>query len=134
MIGRYSNHIKKDKENNVCFDRNFNKPFVGIPSLSTFIGSGGGTLYPCGSLPMIATRKDVFMRICKTADDVWLNTMCRYSGYQVVAILDRCPLLEIINMNNQTLTSINYGAENYKQQKAVREFCITQGKDPFENL
>lgn len=134
VIGRYSNHIKIDKNGNVCFDRNYCKPFILQPSWNTFIGSGGGTLFKAGMLPQITTDKETFMSICKTADDIWLNTMCRFSGHQVVAIMKKCPLLEIIHINNFTLTSINYGAENYKQQKAVRDFCIANGIDPFQSL
>lgn len=85
-------------------------------------------------MPEIAKDKDTFMSICRTADDVWLNSMCRYSGHRIVAIMNRCPLLEIINKNNSILASINYGEENYRQQMAVREYCIANGKDPFEPL
>lgn len=135
VIGRFSNQIKLDDENNVCFTKNkCDSSFVLQPSWSTFIGSGGGALYPAGSLPEIAKEKDIFMTICKTADDVWLNSMCRYSGHKVVTVMKRCPLLEIINRNNTTLYSINAGEENYKQQKAVRKFCIANGNDPFQLL
>ena len=114
--------------------RNKNRDVAFQPSWSVFIGSGGGTLFPAGFLPEIAKDKDTFMSICRTADDVWLNSMCRYSGHRIVAIMNRCPLLEIINKNNSILASINYGEENYRQQMAVREYCIANGKDPFEPL
>lgn len=134
VVGRYSNHIKLDSEGNVCFDRNYKEKFVLQPSWTTFIGSGGGALFPIGALPDLAKDKDAFMSICKTADDVWLNTMCRYSGYKFVGIMEKCPLLEVMNRKNVTLASINYGVENYKQQKAVRNYCIANGRDPFRCL
>lgn len=134
IVGRYSNQIMFDDKGNVCFMRNKRKDIAYKALWSTFIGSGGGTLYPAGFLPEITKDKDTFMTICKTADDVWLNTMCRFSGHKVMAIMNRCPLLEIQNKNNTTLTSINYGEENYRQQIAVRNYCIANGKDPFESL
>ena len=134
IVGRYSNQIMFDDKGNVCFMRNKRKDIAYKALWSTFIGSGGGTLYPAGFLPEITKDKDTFMTICKTADDVWLNTMCRFSGHKVMAIMNRCPLLEIQNKNNTTLTSINLGEENYRQQIAVRNYCIANGKDPFESL
>lgn len=134
IVGRYSNQIMFDDKGNVCFMRNKRKDIAYKALWSTFIGSGGGTLYPAGFLPEITKDKDTFMTICKTADDVWLNTMCRFSGHKVMAIMNRCPLLEILNKNNTTLTSINLGEENYRQQIAVRNYCIANGKDPFESL
>lgn len=134
VVGRYSNHIKLDEAGNVCFDRQFTSEYVNTPKWDTFIGSGGGTLYPAGSLPEIAMEDDVFMNICKTADDVWLNSMCRFNSYPVVATMQHCPLLEVLNRRNTTLAEVNYGAENYKQLKSVRDFCISKGRDPYKNL
>lgn len=134
IVGRYSNQIKLDDKNNVCFISCKRQDIANKPLWSTFIGSGGGTLYPAGFLPEITKDKDTFMAICRTADDVWLNTMCRFSGHKVLAIMNKCPLLEILNKNNTTLTSVNYGEGNYRQQIAVRNFCIANGKDPFESL
>lgn len=134
VIGRYSNHLTKKSNNEIVIDRMFSQPYVNTPSYSTFIGSGGGTFYPQGALPEIATRSEVFMDICKTADDVWLNTMCRFNNYPVVAIIDKCPLIEIYNRRNVTLTSINQGDLNHLQLRKVREFCIANGKDPFATL
>lgn len=134
IVGRYSNQIMFDDKGNVCFMRNKRKDIAYKALWSTFIGSGGGTLYPAGFLPEITKDKDTFMTICNTADDVWLNTMCRFSGHKVMAIMNRCPLLEIQNKNNTTLASINYGEENYRQQIAVRNYCIANGQDPFKQL
>lgn len=132
IVGRYSNQISLDDRGNVCFVSGKKRNIAGCPLWTTFIGSGGGTLYPAGSLPKITQDKETFMSICRTADDVWLNTMCRFSGHKVVATMNNCPLLEIIYKYNTTLTSVNYGKENYRQQMAVRNFCIANGYDPFE--
>lgn len=134
VVGRYSNHIKKNDDGTVGFDRQNKKLFVNLPSWSTFIGSGGGTFYPVGSFPSITLKNKVFMDICKTADDVWLNLMCRFNGYKIVATQKKCRLIEVINKNAPTLTEVNYGAENQKQINAVRDYCINNGRDPFEEL
>ena len=134
VVGRYCNHLMKNDVGDVCFSRDYREDFVNIPRSDTFIGSGGGTLYPSGSLPSIAQDFSVFMSVCRTADDVWLNTMCRFAGYKVVATQKSCPLIEVKSKNNITLFEVNYGAENLRQFKAVREYCKLNGKDPYENL
>lgn len=134
VVGRYCNHIKKDKNGDVTFDRNFTEEFVCIPRLDTFIGSGGGAYYPVGSLPLLTQDDSFFMTECKTADDVWLNTMCRYAGYKLVATQSTCPIIEIKSKNNTTLFDVNYGQENHRQLKSARNYCIAHGIDPYKDL
>lgn len=130
-ICRYSNQIRIGDDNFIYWSRTL-KEDVMAPSYTTFCGSGGGTLYPYGSLPEIALAPEVFMKICKTADDVWLNSMLRFKKTPIMAITSYCPLLSIRFNNNTTLSDVNIGDENRRQFSAVREYCIGHGFDIFK--
>ena len=43
----------------------------------------GGVLYPPGSLPKETLQKEIFLKLCPKADDIWLKTMTVLSGYPV---------------------------------------------------
>ncbi len=57
---------------------------VGEPDMLNFMTSGAGTLFPPGSLAPEVMNQEVFMELCPTADDVWLNAMARLAGSSVV--------------------------------------------------
>lgn len=132
-ICRYSNQIRLESDNQIYWSRT-QKDQVNKLSYFTFCGSGGGTLYPVGTLPDITLNKDVFMKKCRTADDVWLNSMLRFNKKLVVAIMSYCPLLSILNKDRSTLSDINIGDENRRQFNAVREYCIANGFDIYDLL
>jgi len=44
----------------------------------------GGVLYPPNSLYKDVLIKELFLELCNTADDVWLNAMARLNGTEVV--------------------------------------------------
>lgn len=56
---------------------------------SYFLTSGGGTLFPPDSLDKEVLNKDVFMDICKYADDVWLNAMAMKRGTKINKVYTR---------------------------------------------
>lgn len=130
-ICRYSNQITLGCDEQIYWSRTKDKD-INIPSYKTFCGSGGGTLYPSGSLPTITINDDVFMKICKTADDVWLNSMLRFNKIPVVAIMACCPLLSIQYKGIPTLSDINIGDLNRRQFTSVRNYCIKQGFDIYD--
>lgn len=45
------------------------------PSNLNFLTGVGGVLYPPNAFPKEVFNKSVFLDICKTADDIWLNAM-----------------------------------------------------------
>lgn len=130
-ICRYSNQIRIGADGLIYWSRT-KVSDTNVPNYTTFCGSGGGALYPSGSLPAITLNQDVFMKICKTADDVWLNSMLRFNKTPIMAITNYCPLLSIRFKNNTTLSDINIGDENRRQFSAVREYCIGHGVDIFD--
>lgn len=97
-----------------------------------FFGSGGGTLFPARILPQAVLYEDVFMSICRSADDVWLNAMVRLNGKKVVKSSYVSSLLPVHNKHNKTLSSNNLSSGNDVQIAAVRKYCVKHfGKDPF---
>jgi hypothetical protein len=46
-----------------------------------FLTGVGGILYPPGSLITETANSEIFMKLCPTADDVWLYFMTRLNGY-----------------------------------------------------
>lgn len=130
-ICRYSNQIKIGEDALIYWSRT-KEINANVPSYTTFCGSGGGTLYPYGTLPDITLNPDVFMKICKTADDVWLNSMLRFNRIPIMAITNYCPLLSVKFKDDSKLSDINIGQENRRQFAAVRKYCIEHGFDIFE--
>jgi len=51
-------------------------------SFTIFPTSGGGTLYYPGCFSDEVTNKELFMELCPTADDIWLNAMTLKKGVQ----------------------------------------------------
>lgn len=106
-------------------------------SPTVFFTSGGGTLFPAGSLHKEATNEEVFMEKCKLADDVWLNAMSKLQGTQLNKISsDYAAQIPIIISRNISLSSVNVDEDqNDVQINAVREHYINElDQDIFENV
>lgn len=46
-----------------------------------FLTAGAGTLYPPGALSSVALDTSICLKLCPTADDVWINFMLRLNGF-----------------------------------------------------
>lgn len=57
-----------------------------VVSKLNFATGVGGILYPPGSLAEEIFNKDVFTKICPTADDVWFKAMSLLKGYPVTKV------------------------------------------------
>lgn len=107
------------------------------PDILTFFGSGGGTLFPANSLPDVTLNQDIFMKLCKYADDIWLNTVCRLNERKVWRIQSiQRSLLPVVNKNKASLYTKNLGENlNDKQLRNVRDhFILTCGIDPYSGV
>ena len=81
----YPNNIHCHRAHLITFHKNNSiKPYnewmfsiqdVETPSLNLFPTNGAGTLFPPGSLPEETLNREIFLKICPTADDVWLKAM-----------------------------------------------------------
>jgi hypothetical protein len=104
------------------------------PNHYSFFGSGGGTLFPSFCLDSEVLNKDLFMRLAPTADDVWLNAMCRLKGTKIVSTSYYSLNLPVINKSDVTLDSINNGLDlNDVQITSIRNHFKDQRQtDPFQ--
>lgn len=73
------------------------------------------------------------MSICKDADDVWLNTMCRLNDYDVVKTNYYSVALPILISKNRRLTTVNVENNgNDLQLSNVSDYCGKMfNKNPF---
>ena len=106
------------------------------PSFDLFQTSGGGTLYPPGAFSEEVLNKDVFMKLCRHADDVWLNLMSQMNNTQTIKTNSESLLISIFYLNNVSLKSVNvYDGQNDIQIENVRNyFKFKKNSDPLSNL
>jgi len=76
-----------------------------------FLTGGGGVLYPPHVFPQEVFNVDVFMNICKYADDVWFNAMLLLNNVDVIKSYTHtkngCDFIGIENPQETSLCSIN---------------------------
>ena len=86
----------------------------GASHLNFSIGVGG-VLYPPGALAKEVFNESVFMDLCCTADDVWLNAMALLNGTKVKKVITRHPLGfdYVSNYNVQDIALMNANANKY---------------------
>lgn len=111
--------------NDIVYDDCFGK--------DVFFGSGGGTLFAPHSLHEEVVNKSVFMDLCMSADDVWLNFMCRLNKYYVRKTNYGSILLPILNRRTLRLADENVlCGKNDLQIRNLTEYCIkTFGVNPL---
>ena len=59
------------------------------PCKRLFFTGNYGVFYPPTSLPKETLKQDVFMDICQTGDDIWLNAMIRIQGFSVKKVSEK---------------------------------------------
>lgn len=98
------------------------------------MGSGGGTLFPCGSLKDANLPINIINKVCPLADDIWLNAIVRKNGFNVLCANDSISVPTWIIFNNEKLSTINDGDKfNDKQLFNVIEFMRKKfNYDPFK--
>lgn len=95
------------------------------PSFLNFLTGVGGVLYPPHCLDEEVKNEDVFMDICKFADDVWFNAMAIKKGTLVKRVYSRSEHCEdyLINADVQNVGLFNKNvigdSLNDKQIEAV---------------
>jgi hypothetical protein len=104
------------------------------PNYSLFFGSGGGTLISKNMFHEDVFNIDLFTLLTPTADDVWLNAMCRLKGSKIKCIGHLTNYLGVKSKNNTTLDSINNGKnQNDVQIKNVEKYYLSQiNVNPFK--
>lgn len=105
VIGHWGYKMLYESNGNLKSYNEWSQDFS-IEDPNLFFGSGGGTLIrPC-ELYMDCCDKDLLLKLAPTADDIWLNAMCRLAGVKVFVNLNYH--MPIIIKNNVELRSVNY--------------------------
>lgn len=104
-----------------------------VPRNEIFPVGIGGVLYPQNFMCEKMMEPDIFMNVCKNADDVWLKTIGILQDIKAVQTNYHSVFLPIQNRKNKTLASSNISYGNDVQIDAVRKHCIDNlGRDPFK--
>lgn len=93
-------------------------------------GSGNGTLFPCHVFDDEIRNKDVFMKLCPTADDIWFWAMMERQnvkrqllerhGYGIHGLVER---MDDMDVNADTLSLVNViNGRNDRQLEALVEY------------
>ena len=97
---------------------------IDSPSHQNFLTGCGGVLYPPHVFPDEVFNEDVFLQICKYADDVWFDAMLILNGVKVKKAFTHAKngedYMDNISENEPTLFSVNI-QRNDEQIKAVFE-------------
>ena len=122
VIVRYCYEMKWDEKGLLSYrDWKFVSLFKIYESDYLFFGSGGGVLFPPQSCSKQVLDKDIFMKICSKADDVWLNAMVRLNHTPIVKINRSCVILPVLITQDLKLFSTNI-FDNDKYIQAIREY------------
>lgn len=106
-----------------------------LKNKNLFFGSGGGTLFPPQVLYKDVLKIDLALKLCGTADDIWLNTMCRLNHTDIVLIDTDHLIFPIMNLWDSKLASINIENQNDIQIKSiVNYYQLKLGINPFTQL
>lgn len=131
VIGHWGYKMLYESNGNLKSYNSWSQDFS-IEDPNLFFGSGGGTLIrPC-ELYEDCCDKDLLLKLAPTADDIWLNAMCRLAGVKVFVNLNYH--MPIIIKNNIELRSVNY-LENQNDVilKQISDYYIQQlGVNPFQ--
>jgi hypothetical protein len=77
------------------------------PNYTLFFGTGGGVFFPINCFNDLVLNSDLFLTLTPTADDIWLNAMCRFNKTSIVGTKDFSFNLPVIHRKNTTLHKIN---------------------------
>lgn len=81
---------------------------------------GSGVLYPPKSLYIDAFNKEIFMKHCPLADDIWLNAMAILNKTRIVKTNYDVYLMPLLFKENSELYKVNVlGGENNQQILAL---------------
>lgn len=94
------------------------------PSRSLFIPPGNGTLYPPGSLSLVAGDFDLMIEVCPTADDVWFWATATLVGsdFRCLGMPPHPPVQK--QLGTESLASLNEGPRQFR--RAIEHFGIEE--------
>lgn len=124
VICRFSKKIQWSSEGEIFPYAAWKTVNEGRIGLDYFFGSGGGVLIPPSAIHAAVLDKDIFLKCCPHADDIWLNVMCRLVSLKMFSLRKPFTLLPVTNRDQSDLSSINNGQQmNDEQLNLVRKYC-----------
>ena len=119
----YQLEIKPDGSS-FPYNQNKKTAAVGVSGAQNMFVGCGGVLYPPHSLDGEVVNNEVFMDICKYADDIWFYAMALKQGTKISRIASNCPNgedfvfnqrvqsegLYYINVENKNLNDMQFNA------------------------
>ena len=117
--------ITRDKTGELTPYTSWTSLFDEMDNDDFFFGSGGGVIFVPNLLFKDLTNISLALKLCPSADDIWLNAMVRLSGLKVHK-LKSGPLLPIIQKDNSgTLSVVNVGMDkNDIQLCAINKYYM----------
>lgn len=99
------------------------EPEPAIPPALILPTTGGGVLFPPGSLHPDATDESTFLRVAPTADDLWFWSMAVRQGTRVRAVVAAASTIQSLDTSDEfgsgTLFSVNSRGANDRQFRAI---------------
>ena len=117
VIAAYVHEMTYDNRNALLPYKSWNHNTLKNKNL--FFGSGGGTYFPKGIFYKDITNTDMAIKLCPTADDVWLNSQVRLAGHTVrrLPLVKRYVFLEIIRFRDIKLNTQNVYNEHLNDKQ-----------------
>lgn len=100
---------------------------------NVFFGTGGGVLFPPirDSLYKDTLNLDSALKLCPKEDDLWLNTMTRLNGTDIIAAIKYKDVLPVLQKESITLFSSNGGALNMTDKQLKETIKYYEALDLF---
>jgi hypothetical protein len=92
-----------------------------LPSNDLMPETGGGALYPAGSLSQEVTDRALFERLAPTGDDLWFYWCARLAGTQVRKIGDSLVVTGWSGSEDSALWNENQFGQNDRMIRALQE-------------
>lgn len=116
-----AHEMKLNEKGQLANYSQWTKSVSGAPSYRTFPVGVSGVLYKRGFFDDEFFRRDIYMRICKTNDDIWFKAMTLKKGIKCAKVYDKNVIFKTIEgSQDDSLFNVNVlGSQNDVQLKAV---------------
>lgn len=104
----YGNIIGRDEQGKLLPYGKWKPIFEKYDGADIFFGSGGGTMLVPSKLGIDTLNSDLFLQLCPTEDDVWLNAQCYLAGLRIVKVRSGL-IFPTSNHNAEALSKVNLG-------------------------
>ena len=134
IICRYGSLMTYEREKILKKYREWEQLTHPSESKNIFFGSGGGTLIQPRLLYSDLTKKELFMELTPTADDVWLNAMADLAKVKIIKISTGlfCPILQGTE-SSLYQENIGRGQNDTQIEKLIAYYQSASGVKVFQN-